>query len=209
MQPVRARLASGIVVAAVLVSCGGEDGAGDHAADGPLATSSSVATATPPSMLGDVPDIGAGRDAAIVFLPDGTGGSTQIALGVTMCVNTPDAEPDGEVPAELLAITATGRDAAGAEVHLDVRRFRSQGASPTITDTVTVAFGDPEAPDRVLVAQRFEVDGLVSDLRDPDADAPLLVVGPGGFEGRGLFGPPGGGADAPELVEGVVRASCS
>lgn len=49
---------------------------------------------------------------------------------------------------------------------------------------------------------------MVSDLRDPRADDPLLVVGPGGFEARGLFAPPGAGADAPEIVEGVVRAGC-
>ncbi|WP_436793593.1 hypothetical protein [Actinospongicola halichondriae] len=206
----RTRFAAGLAIALALTACGGADsGDGvDTSSAGPVVTGTGDVTPTPPSTLGGVPDIGAAEGAALVFLPDASGGVDQIGLDVVSCANTPDADADGEVPAELLGVTATGIDADGTEVGLDVRRFRSQGASPTITDTITIVFGDPEAPDRVLVAQRFEVDGLVSDLRDPTADDPLLVVGPGGFEGRGLFGPPGGGVDAPELVEGVARATC-
>lgn len=199
----RMRVAIVLLCALPVAACGG----GDEGSDPASSTTSSTAVATPVPTLGAVPDIGAGQDAALVFLADLPG--ERIALDVTSCTIDPGAEPDGEVPAELLAAAATGTMSDGTEVNLDVRRFRSQGASPTITDTVTLVFGDPDAPERALVAQRFEVDGLVNDLRDPAADDPLLVVGPGGFEGRGLFAPPGGGADDPDRVEGLVRASCA
>ncbi len=171
-------------------------------------TGSNDETPTPAVTLGGVPDIGAVPGTALVFLPDDAGQIAQLSLDVVTCAISPDATPDGEVPAELLAATIAGATEDGTELNVDVRRFRSQGASPTITDTITIVFGDPDAPDRALVAQRFEVDGVVSDLRDPGATDPLLVVGPGGFEGRGLFAPPGAGVDASEIVEGVVRAGC-
>lgn len=192
-------------LALVVAACGGSDDAGTSA---PLTSGGPPAETVPPATLGPVPDIGTGPGSALVFLPDGAGGTTQLALDVDACTITPDATPDGEVPAELLGAAASGATDDGTEVRLDVRRFRSQGASPTITDTVTIVFGDPDAPERALVAQRFEVDGLVSDLRDPTAGDPLLVVGPGGFEGRGVFGPPGSDVEADDLVEGVVRAAC-
>ncbi len=204
----RMRVALVAFVGLSTVACGGGDDASPTAADGPIATGSDDATPTPPVTLGAVPDIGAAPGTAFVFLPDESGILTQLRLDVDTCVIDPDAQADGEVPAELLAASASGTTEGGTGVDVDVRRFRSVGASPTITDTVTIVFGDPDAPDRALVAQRFEVDGLVSDLRDPAADDPLLVVGPSGFEGRGLFGPPGGGIDAPELVEGAVRVAC-
>lgn len=191
-----------MVVTSLLAACG-DDGT-DDTATGADQTTTSVAA--PPATLGPVIDIGTGPDAALVFLADVDG---MIDLEITACSIDLDAEPEGQVPAELLGVSATGAMDDGTAVDLDVRRFRSVGASPTITDTVTIAFGDPEAPERVLVAQRFEVDGIVSDIRDPDADAPLLVVGPGGFEGRGLFAAPGADVEDGGAVEGVVRGSCA
>ena len=51
-------------------------------------------------------------------------------------------------------------------IPLSVRRYRSQGASPTITDTIRVTQGPVDTPTAVHEAQRFEVDGLVTDPRD-------------------------------------------
>ncbi len=190
-----------IVMSMLLVAgCGSDEDAGSGA------SSTTTTAAAPAPTLGPVPDIGTGPDAALLFLADVPG---MIDLEITSCVIDLAAEPDGQVPAELLGVSAIGETEDGTTVNLDVRRFRSVGASPTITDTVTIAFGDPETPERVLVAQRFEVDGLVSDIRDPDADAPLLVVGPGGFEGRGLFAAPGADVEDGGAVEGVVRGTCA
>lgn len=183
----------------LLAGCGSDDDAGSAASTTPT-------TSAPAPTLGPVPDIGTGPDAALLFLADVDG---MIDLQITSCVVDLAAEPDGQVPAELLGVAAVGETEDGTTVNLDVRRFRSVGASPTITDTITIAFGDPDAPERALVAQRFEVDGLVSDIRDPDADAPLLVVGPGGFEGRGLFAAPGADVEDGGAVEGVVRGTCA
>lgn len=191
-----------MVVASLLAACGDDDP--DDTATAFYQTTTT--TAAPPATLGPVIDIGTGPDAALVFLADVDG---MIDLEITECSIDLEAEPDGQMPAELLGVSATGETDDGTTVALDVRRFRSEGASPTITDTVTLAFGDPEAPERVLVAQRFEVDGLVSDIRDPDADSPLLVVGPGGFEGRGLFAAPGADVEDGGAVEGVVRGTCA
>lgn len=186
----------------LLAACGGDD-----SGDGSTSADQTTTTAgAPPATLGPVIDIGTGPDAALVFLADVDG---MIDLEITSCTIDLDAEPEGQVPAELLGVSANGEMDDGTIVSLDVRRFRSMGASPTITDTVTIAFGDPESPDRALVAQRFEVDGLVSDLRDPDATSPLLVVGPGGFEGRGLFAAPGADVEDGGAVEGVVRGTCA
>ena len=186
----------------LLAACG-DDGPDGGATDADQTTTS---TAVPPATLGPVIDIGTGPDAALVFLADVEG---MIDLEITTCTIDLDAEPDGQVPAELLGVSAIGETDDGTTVNLDVRRFRSVGASPTITDTVTIVFGDPDAPERALVAQRFEVDGLVSDIRDPDARSPLLVVGPGGFEGRGLFAAPGADVEDGGAVEGVVRGTCA
>lgn len=190
---------------ALLAACGDDGGnGGDDASTGTDSTTTSVVA--PPATLGPVIDIGTGPDAALLFLADVDG---MIDLEITECTIDLDAQPEGQVPAELLGVSATGETDDGTTVSLDVRRFRSVGASPTITDTVTIAFGDPDAPERALVAQRFEVDGLVSDIRDPDADDPLLVVGSGGFEGRGLFAAPGADAEDGGAVEGVVRGTCA
>lgn len=187
---VTAMTASGLLVGA----CGGDG-----------AVSSTAITTTTQSIVEPAPEI---PD----FLPEpGTGvvvigGGEAVTLEITDCTIDASAQPEGQVPAELVSATASGTTADGAELLVEVRRFRSLGASPTVTDTVTLVEGDPEAPDRALVAQRFEVDGLVTDLRDPDADDPLLRVSGPTIDGGGVFAAPG---DTSGSVEARLRVVCS
>lgn len=151
--------------------------------------------------VAEIPDFPSEPGTAVVVI----GGDEAATLEITSCAIDTSAQPDGQVPAELLSLTAAGVTADGVEVQLDVRRFRSLGASPTVTDTITVVEGDPEAPDRALVAQRFEIDGLVTDLRDADADDPLLRITGSVVEGGGVFALPG---ETTGVVEGRLRAVC-
>ena len=185
-------------VGAVLTGCG-SGSEPDDAASGAQPTTTSVAPSIEPT--GELPD----------FLPDPGSGvlvlgrAEAVTLEVTACSIDPAAAPDGQVPAELLSLTASGTTADGVAVTLDVSRFRSLGASPTVTDTVTVVEGDPGQPDRALVAQRFEVAGQVTDLRDVDADDPLLRITGSSVEGGGVFAPPG---ETTGSVEGRLRVVC-
>ena len=129
-------------------------------------------------------------------------------LEITTCVRDLAAEPDGQVPSEQLVVEAHGL-ADGAPLTLDARRYRSHGASPTITDTVRIVHGPSDAPTSVLEAQRFELDGVVTDPRDPEADDPLFRIGAGRVEVRGIFAAPGAFASDGGLVEGLVSISCA
>lgn len=180
----------------------GSDGTGDGSAEGPdgVTTDEPAGVEALPSAEPEPPT---DMEARVVL-----GAELDVALTVQACERNLGARPDGQVPAEQVAITATGARDDGTPVLLDVRRFVSAGAAPTITDTVTVLVGTEEAPERVLVAQRFEVGGLVTDLRDPDADDPLLRVGEQAVEARAVFAPPGAAAGDDGLADGIVLISC-
>ena len=187
--------ASGLLAGA----CGDDD-----VDDGAVSSTSTIATTTQPIVepAPSMPDVQPESGTGVVVI----GGGEAVTLEVVGCTIDASAQPEGQVPAELVSATAGGTTASGAELLVEVRRFRSLGASPTVTDTVTLVEGDPEAPDRALVAQRFEVDGLVTDLRDPDADDPLLRVSGSTIEGSGVFAPPG---DTVGSVEARLRVVCS
>ena len=189
---VLAMAAGGLLVGA----CAGDDDAGD-------AAPASTATTTTPTIepTRELPDELPAPGTGVVVLGQGE----VMAVTISPCTIDASAQPEGEVPAELLSLTAEGETAAGVEANVDVRRFRSLGASPTVTDTITVVEGDPDDPERALVAQRFEVDGLVTDLRDPEADDPLLRIAGSTVDGGGVFAPPG---ETTGLVEGRLRAVC-
>ena len=74
------------------------------------------------------------------------GTSLDVALDVETCTRDLGAQPDGEIPSEQVTVRATGERDDGVPVVLDLRRFRSQGAAATITDTVTVLEGTEAAP---------------------------------------------------------------
>lgn len=182
-----------------LAGCSGDDGPGDQAA---------ASTTVPPA--NEVEPLA----GPVVAPPEGKarvalGSSFDLVLTVTTCRRDPAAVPVDEVPAERLSIVASGERSDGTEVVLDLRRFASAGAAPTITDTITLIEGPESSPDRVLVAQRFEVGGVVTDLRDPDADDPLLRVTERTVEASGVFAPPGGSIGNSGLVAGAVAATCT
>jgi hypothetical protein len=80
---------------------------------------------------------------------------------------------------------------------IEVKRFAADSAvAETFTDTIS--YSDTA---RILQVQRFEVNGEVSDLRDPEARSTLIRVRPDGVSAAGLAGPPGTGA---EFTEGIV-----
>lgn len=137
------------------------------------------------------------------------GGSVDAELDLTRCEIDDAAAPEGDEPVRQVAAEATGQRADGRALLLEVSRFVAPGDATTITDTVTVTEGPADRPARVLQAQRFEVDGLVSDGREPGATSPLLQVGDATVEGSARFAPPGNFADDGGLVEGAVALTCS
>lgn len=193
---------AGVLAGGMLVAgCGDDDGGSAASTTAPGVTD--VAPDGPEALASADVDAPAAGEVRVVL-----GRSVDTVLTVSSCTLDPGAEPDGEIPAELVALRASGTTDDGSPVNLDLRRFRSAGASTTITDTVTVAVGDPEGPDLALVAQRFEVDGVVTDGRDPDADDPLVRTSGETVEARGVFAPPGAFVDDGGLVEGLVVARC-
>ena len=193
-------------IAGVLVLAGCTAGSG-NGSDGPASS-----TSTSPDVSFEAPqpavvdDLGApepGRARAVL------GSVLDVELTVEGCRIDLGAMPDGQVPAERIRVQAAGKRSDGTPVTLEVLRLASAGASPTITDTVRVTEGASDAPDRVLEAQRFEVGGLVTDPRDPEADEPLLVTSGPNVDASGVFAPPGAFAADGGLVAGLVSISCA
>ena len=191
-----------LAVALALLPTGCTGGSGDAGSDDAPTTTADAAQPEPAA----VPTLDAPADGRARLV---IGSSLDVTLAVERCHRDLAAEPDGEVPSEQVTVVARGTGPGGEPVMVDVRRFRSQGASPTITDTVRVVEGPEDAPRRVLEAQRFEVDGLVTDPRDPAADDPLLRVTDREVHASGVFAPPGAFADDGGLVGGVLAISCT
>ena len=105
----------------------------------------------------------------------------------------------------LLVVTGAGTTASGVPFQIEVQRFAADSAvAETFTDTIT--YSDTA---RILQAQRSEVAGEVSDLRDPDARGTLLRVRPDGLSAAGLAGPPGTGGDSTKGIVGfAIDATC-
>ena len=193
-----------LAVALALLTAGCTGGSGDTDTDSDADDSPATTAAEPePAAVADLDPPADGRARLVI------GSSLDLTLVVERCHRDLAAEPDGEVPSEQVTVVARGTGPDGEPVMVDVRRFRSQGASPTITDTVRVVEGPEDAPRRVLEAQRFEVDGLVTDPRDPAADDPLLRVTDREVHASGVFAPPGAFADDGGLVAGELAISCT
>jgi hypothetical protein len=82
-------------------------------------------------------------------------------------------------------------------------RQETQGATVTVTDTVTFIDGD-----RALEAQRAGFAGAYVDLRQDGVTAPLLTLDGDDVRVDGRFGPPGSTAASPPVVEGQLVATC-
>ena len=177
-----------LVVALGLAACSGGDDGDDDGSD--LGTTSSIA----PPVTTDVP----------AASPPGTGsvviGGISSSFEVTDCA----LEPASEDPSELLRLTGAGTRGNGVPFSVEVLRTATQEADETFTDVIT--YMDTA---RILQAQRFEVAGEVSDLRDPDARSTLLQVRPDGLSATGIAGPPGTSApEGPGLVGLALDATC-
>lgn len=139
--------------------------------------------------------------------PPGTGvvvaGGTASSFAVTGCRLTADpAEPPGAQT--LVLIAGAGTTGAGVAFEVEIKRFATGTDVQTYTDTIT--YTDVA---RILQAQRIEVAGQVTDLRDPDAVVSMIRPRADGVSASGLAGPPGEGAGAEGTVGFAIDATCA
>jgi hypothetical protein len=176
---IRLPLLLAVVVLGAACASGG-DGDDDGASLGDTVAPTEVtAPAAPPAS-------DAGTGTVVV------GGSSS-EFSVTECELAP-ADPTSP---DLLLLTGAGTTQNGVPFQIEVKRFAADSAvAETFTDTIS--YSDTA---RILQVQRFEVNGEVSDLRDPEARSTLIRVRPDGVSAAGLAGPPGTGA---EFTEGIV-----
>jgi hypothetical protein len=172
----------------MLAACSG------GSADDGATLGSTEAPATP-----TIPDVPAPSPAGtgVVVL----GGATS-SFAVTSC----RLEPDPAVPAAartMVELAGAGTTASGVTFTIEVQRFATGTDAVTFTDTVTYADSG-----RILQAQRIEVNGEVTDLRDARAATALLRTRAGGVTAAGLAGPPGGSATDEGLIGLALDATC-
>lgn len=172
-----------------LAACSGGDGDDDGA------TLGSTEAPSPPA-IPDVPDPSPAGTGVVVV------GGTSSSFAVTSC----QLEPDPAAPAAaraMVTIAGAGTTASGVAFTIEVQRFATGTDVVTFTDTVTYADSG-----RILQAQRIEVNGEVTDLRDQGAASALLRTRAGGVSAAGLAGPPGGSASDEGLVGLALDATC-
>lgn len=138
--------------------------------------------------------------------PAGTGvivvGGTASSFAVTTC----RLEPDPAAPAgarALVTLSGAGTTGSGVAFTVELQRFATGTGVVTYTDTVTYTDSG-----RILQAQRIEVNGQVTDLRDPKAATPLVRTGAGGVTASGLASAPGDGPDDGGLIGLALSATC-
>jgi hypothetical protein len=190
MPAPRARLAPLLAVALVLsvAACSGAD-------DDDGATLGSTAAPTAPTVPALPPPSAAGTGVVVV-------GGTTSSFAVTSCRLEPDpAEPEGA--RALVALTGAGTTGSGVAFTVELQRFAT--GTDVVTFTDTVAYTDAG---RILQAQRIEVGGQVTDLRDPEATSALVRPRAGGVTAAGLAGAPGEGAEDEGVIGVALDATC-
>ncbi len=190
---VHLRAAVLLVVSLVMLGC--SSGEGDPTA-GPGETGGGTASSLVPSAVPAVP----------AASPQGTGtvvvGGTASFFEVTECRLEPDpSEPEGA--RALVSLAGVGTTASGVAFTIELQRFATGADVVTFTDTVTYA-----DPGRILQAQRIEVKGQVTDLRDPKATSPLVRPRSGGVTAAGLASAPGDGPDDGGIIGLALDATC-
>jgi hypothetical protein len=110
---------------------------------------------------------------------------------------------DLEPGSDTFFVNGAGETDGGVPFQVEVQRFVSGQDPVTTSDLVNY-----EDTARVLQAQRAEVEGGVTDLRDPQADAPLLEVRRRTVSGGGIAGPPGSREGDEGLVGLSFHVSC-
>jgi hypothetical protein len=189
MGSLRARLVLAAVVTAVGVtacSSGGDDSG---------ATLGSTLAPGVPTVPALPPPSAAGTGVVVV-------GGTTSSFAVTSCRLQPDpAEPEGA--RALVALAGAGTTGSGAAFTVELQRFATGTDVVTFTDTVT--YSDTG---RILQAQRIEVNGQVTDLRDPKAASALVRPRSDGVTASGLASGPGEGTDDGGLIGLALDATC-
>jgi len=181
----------GAVLLAAAACSSGSDGAAPPATGGD-GTGSTIERPTVPDVPGESPP---GTGVVVV-------GGTTSSFAVTDC----RLEPDPAAPAgarALVALKGAGTTGSGVAFTVELQRFATGTGVVTYTDTVTYADGG-----RILQAQRIEVNGQVTDLRDPRAATPLVRTRAGGVTASGLASAPGDGPDDGGLIGLALDASC-
>ncbi|HEX4866982.1 MAG TPA: hypothetical protein VFV32_05090 [Acidimicrobiales bacterium] len=187
-----ALLAWVVVGLVVLVGACSSDGGDDGADLAPSGTGAIAAPAVP-----NVPPASAAGTGTIVV------GPTTGTFEVTECRLDPDPSQP-EAARALLVAKGAGTTARGDAYTVEVQRFATT-LDDVVTYTDTIAYTDAA---RILQAQRIEVGGQVTDLRDPDASSSLLRPRSGGVSGAGLAGAPGDGADDGGIVGLALDLAC-
>lgn len=181
-------LVAGVLAAAC--SSGSDDGA--PPATGGDRTGSTIERSVVPDVPGESP---AGTGVIVV------GGATS-SFAVTACRLEPDpAAPPGA--RALVAMTGAGTTGSGVPFTVELQRFAAGTEVVTYTDTVTYADSA-----RILQAQRIEVRGQVTDLRDPRASTSLVRTRSGGVTAAGLASAPGDAAGDGGLIGLALDATC-
>lgn len=185
-------LAVAALAVAALASCSG----GDSTTAAPDGTGGGTASTIARSDVPAVPPPS----------PDGSGvvvvGGTTSSFAVTACRLEPDpAEPEGA--RSLVTVAGAGTTGSGVAFTVELRRFATGTDVVTYTDTVTYSDAG-----RILQAQRIEVGGQVTDLRDPKAATSLLRMRSNGVTASGLASAPGDGPDDGGIIGLAVDATC-
>jgi hypothetical protein len=183
------RSAALLAVLALAAGCGGGSDGGDDGAS--LGETLPPTPVTAPALPASSP-----AGSGVVVLA----GSTR-----TFSVTTCRLEAEAADPSTLVLVTGAGTAANGIPFQVEIRRVAADSeAAETFTDVVT--YTDTA---RILQIQRAEVEGEVTDLRDPDASGTLLQVRADGVAATGIAGPPGtGGEDSEGLFGMAVDATC-
>lgn len=184
-------LAVGFAGAVLLAACsGGSDDA--RAPDTGDTSEVSVSGASAPTAPPESP---AGTGVVVV-------GGRSSAFDVTACSLEPDpSEPEGA--RTLISVEGGGTTAAGVPFTVEVQRFSTGTEVQTFTDTLVYA-----DTGRILQAQRIEVGGQVTDLRDPEATSALLRVRADGVSLSGIASGPGEDQEDGGLIGIALDATC-
>lgn len=177
------------VVLAIGACSGGDD-------DGGAATSGGSSTSTGRGVPPTLPTSEPGHGAIAL-------GSEVQEFDIESCAPTP-ARDEPEGARTVFALKGSGKATRGGTFTVEVQRFQTKATATTFTDTIS--YRDPA---RILQAQRIEVDGVVSDPRDPNAATPLLLIDGSHLAASGTFSVPGGTADDGGLIAGRLDATCT
>jgi hypothetical protein len=198
-QRARRRLLLGAAALVLSAACSGGDGGAGSAGTGTQPDEGPGSTGAGDSSGAQIPDVPtasvAGSGTIVV-------GATTSPFTVTAC--RLEADPaDPPAAQTLVAVVGAGTSASGGPFTVEIRRFAT--GTDVVTYTDTIAYSDSA---RILQAQRIEVKGQVTDLRDPSARAPLIQARADGVAAAGLAGAPGDLAGDGGIIGVALDATC-